>query len=309
MDENNKVTEVTASETKPEKKKRKRKFGDRKDGRKIRSLAPYDYVSPYIMVERNDASNFFRDTIFIEEMEKYIRAKKDEGLKSFGVMHVLIAAYVRLVSQKPRVNRFIGGQKIFARDIIEVNLAIKPEMNENSTDTVIKMRFQPTDTVYDVYRVIEDTINEARKPENTGFDNTAKIINYVPGLVKKNLVWLLKLLDYFGLLPKALTEVSPFHGSMFITSMGSLGIPPIYHHLYNFGNVPVFISFGRKYSKNELADDGTVVKRRCIDYCAVLDERICDGFYYSGALKYFKSLLNHPAVLDNPPDTVVEDVD
>lgn len=307
MDENNKITEA-AVETKPEKKKRKRRFGDRKDGRKIRSLAPYDYVSPYIMVERNDASNFFRDTLFIEEMEKYIRGKKDEGLKSFGVMHVLIAAYVRLVSQKPRVNRFIGGQKIFARDIIEVNLAIKPEMNENSTDTVIKMRFQPTDDVYDVYRVVENTINEARKPENSGFDNTAKIINYVPGLIKKNLVWLLKLLDYFGLLPKALTDVSPFHGSMFITSMGSLGIPPIYHHLYNFGNIPIFFAFGKKYKENEIADDGSVIAHRYVDFRFTCDERIADGHAYASALKELSQIVKRPEQLDAKPEKVLEDI-
>ena len=53
-------------------------------------------------------------------------------------------------------------------------------------------------------------------------------------------------LEESGLLPRALTDLSPFHGSLYITSMASLGIPPIYHHLYDFGNVPVFCSFGKK---------------------------------------------------------------
>ena len=125
----------------------------------------------------------------------------------------------------------------------------------------------------------------------------------------KNAVWLLKLFDYFGLLPKSLIEVSPFHGSMFITSMGSLGVPPVYHHLYNFGNIPVFLSFGAKYKKNELKEDGTVVQRKYIDYKVVCDERICDGFTLASGFKLMKSYLKNPHVLDEVPGTVYHDVD
>ena len=96
---------------------------------------------------------------------------------------------------------------------------------------------------------------------------------------------------------------------MFITSMGSLGIPPIYHHLYNFGNVPVFIAFGAKRRENLLNDDATVTKKRMVDVTFVLDERICDGHYYAASLKLFKRLMADPYKLDTPPETVNEDID
>ncbi len=307
----NQLTEIqTAPEIQkqPVRKKYRRRFGDRKDGRRLRSLKPYNYISPYIMVERNDSSNMIRDAFETTEVDRYIREKREQGMKSFGIMHVLLAAYVRLVSQKPRINRFINGQKIFARFGIQVNLAVKPEMTEDSVDTVVKMRYERTDTAKEVYEKTCQTIEEALSGENS-FDQTAKLLNYIPGLIKKNVVFLLKLLDYFGLLPRALTDVSPFHGSMFITSMGSLGIPPIYHHLYNFGNVPVFISFGRRRAQNELTDDGTVVKRHYVDYTIVTDERICDGFYYATCLRFMKRILQNPWLLDAPPVNVYEDVE
>ena len=307
----NQLTEIqTAPEIQkqPVRKKYRRRFGDRKDGRRLRSLKPYNYISPYIMVERNDSSNMIRDAFETTEVDRYIREKREQGMKSFGIMHVLLAAYVRLVSQKPRINRFINGQKIFARFGILVNLAVKPEMTEDSVDTVVKMRYERTDTAKEVYEKTCQTIEEALSGENS-FDQTAKLLNYIPGLIKKNVVFLLKLLDYFGLLPRALTDVSPFHGSMFITSMGSLGIPPIYHHLYNFGNVPVFISFGRRRAQNELTDDGTVVKRHYVDYTIVTDERICDGFYYATCLRFMKRILQNPWLLDAPPVNVYEDVE
>ena len=143
---------------------------------------------------------------------------------------------------------------------------------------------------------------------DSDFDNTARIINYIPRLIKKFAIWFLKTLDYFGLLPRFLLNVSPFHGSMFITSMGSLGIPPIYHHLYNFGNVPVFISFGAKKSVNEIDDNGQVIKRKYVDYTVVTDERICDGYYFASTLKILRGCLRHPERLDTPPEQVIEDI-
>ena len=115
-------------------------------------------------------------------------------------------------------------------------------------------------------------------------------------------------MDYFGLLPKFLLELSPFHGSVFFTSMGSLGIPAIIHHLYDFGNLPVFIAFGCKYRRNEIASDGTVVQKKYVDMGFCLDERICDGFYYAAVLKYLRRLLAHPERMDVPPETVVKDI-
>ena len=84
--------------------------------------------------------------------------------------------------------------------------------------------------------------------------------------------------------------------------MGSLGIPAIVHHLYDFGNLPVFIAFGCKYRRNEIASDGTVLKRKYVDMSFNLDERICDGFYYASALKYLRRVLADPHRLDTPPE-------
>ena len=290
-------------------KKRKRRLGDRKDGRRLRTLAPYFGILPYFMVERNDASNYFSDSFDITAVEQYVKEKKAQGLKNFGIMHVLIAAYVRQLARRPRLNRFLSGSKIYFRKGIVVNLVVKPEMSENAVDTAVKMYFKPGHTATEVYEIIQSTIHEALSAEENPFDAVARILNYIPGLVKKFAVWFLKMLDYFGLLPSFLTGVSPFHGSMIITSMGSLGIPPIYHHLYNFGNIPVFLSFGRKETKYVTQADGSVRKQRYVDYKLVIDERICDGFYYASALKVFKKILENPWVLDEELTEIVEDQD
>ena len=312
MEENKLQTPETTPETVPaQTKKRKRRFGDRSDGYRLRSLQPMSKVSPYIMPNRSGASVYFHESIEITEAENYIRKKRNQGLKNFGFMHLLLAAYVRVISQRPQANRFLSGQRVYSHgDDIVVNLTIKREMTLEAEETIVKMHFTPTDTAGDIYYKLQKLIEENKEVNpDSNFDNTAKIFNYIPGLVLKFAIWFLKLLDYFGLLPKKLIEVSPFHGSMFITSMGSLGVPPVFHHLYDFGNIPVFLSFGAKYKKTELKPDGTPVQKKYIDYNIVCDERICDGFYLASSFKLFKTYFRNPHILDEKPATVAHDVD
>lgn len=94
-----------------EKQKRKRRFGDRNDGRLLRSLSPMMKLMPYIMPQRCDACNSFRGVVDVGTVEKYVREKRAEGKANFTVMHVLLAAYVRLVSQRPGLNGLSWARK------------------------------------------------------------------------------------------------------------------------------------------------------------------------------------------------------
>ena len=286
-------------------------WGDRNDGRKVRTLAPMAQITAYFQWERNICSNLFEESFEITNIDRYIRQKRREGLKDFGITHVLLAAYVRGVAKYPQLNRFINGQKVYSRgEDIEYCMVIKKEMTVDSPDTSIKVHLNPRDTAEDVYHKLNAAVEKVKATQelDQGIDNLIQYLNLIPSIVLKFVVWLLKLLDYFGLLPRFLTELSPFHGSLFFTSMGSLGIPPIYHHLYDFGNIPVFGAFGMKRKALEVLEDGSVVQRKYVDVKFVLDERICDGYYYATFFKYYKRLLAHPEVLDNPPEEVVQDI-
>ena len=253
-------------------------WGDRSDGRKLRSLDPMAVVANYIMPTRVGSSNFIRES----------------------------------VAKYPALNRFLSGQQVYSRDDdIQFCMVVKTSMDTSAPESITKLHLKPTDTIEDIYEKLNKGISEIQGQAIGGsdFDKTAKALSYIPGVLFKFAIWLLKTIDYFGFLPKFLLEVSPFHASIFFTSMGSLGIPPIVHHLYDFGNMPVFVAFGCKYHKNEVLDDGTVVRRKYIDYTVNTDERICDGFYYATTLKHLKRLLSHPEQLDKPAPVVNHDVD
>ena len=287
-------------------------WGDRSDGRKIRTLAPMAQITAYFQVERNTCSNLFEESFEITHIDRYIRQKRKEGYTDFGITHVLLAAYVRGVAKYPQLNRFISGQKVFSRgNDIQYCMVVKKDMTLESPDTSIKVHLTPHDSAIDVYHKLNAAVEEVKKSQelDSSLDNLIMYLNMIPSVVLKFVVWLLKLLDYFGLLPKFLLELSPFHGSLFFTSMGSLGIRPIYHHLYDFGNIPAFGAFGCKRRAMEVQEDGSVVQRKYIDVKFVLDERIVDGYYYATFFKYYRRLLAHPEVLDAPPEEVIRDID
>jgi len=291
--------------------KRKRRLGDRYDGRKIRTLEPMQYVVPFVMKTRNDASNLFQSKVELGRIDNYIHAKRhDEGLDGFGFMHIMAAAYVRLCSQRPGCNRFIAGQRIFQHEEIILNMMVKKSMELNSQESAIKVVFQPEDDIYVVYKKMEEAIKVARQEgDTTNLDFVSRSLRWMPNVIFRWFVGFMGFLDYFGIMPKIIHEASPFHGSIFISNLGSLGIPPIYHHLYNFGTVPTFITFGAKHTDYLPGKDGTWEKHRYIDFTVTSDERITDGQYLASSFKYLEWLFRHPDELDHPPEQVIEDVD
>lgn len=287
-------------------------WGDRSDGRRIRTLSPMAQITAYFQVERNTCSNLFEESFEISHVERYIRQKRREGMTDFGITHVLLAAYVRGIAKYPQLNRFISGQKVYSRGTdIQYCMVVKKEMSVEAPDTSIKVHLHPGDTARDVYEKLNAAVESVKntKELDSSFDDLVMALTMIPSVFMKFTVWLLKLLDYFGLLPKFLLELSPFHGSLFFTSMGSLGIKPIYHHLYDFGNLPIFGAFGMKRKALEVQEDGSVVQRKYIDVKFVTDERIVDGYYYATFFKYFRRLLAHPELLDLPPAEIVQDID
>ena len=291
--------------------KRKKRFKDRKEGRLLRTINAMNKFMPFIMPMRCDAQNTFAETLDVTRADAFIKDMIAAGYENFSFLHVMLAAYVRTVSQKPGINRFVSGQRIYARNNIEVVMTIKKEMTMESPETCIKVYFEPDDTIEEIYDKFNAVVAKEKANAELGsdFDKTANTLASLPRPIIRAVVRILNWMDYHGWLPKFLTGVSPFHGSMIITSMGSLGIKPIYHHIYNFGNLPIFVAYGIKRTVKEPQADGTTRTRRLIDLKVVTDERICDGYYFASAFKLMRRYAENPSLLQKRPEEVFEDID
>ncbi len=289
--------------------KYKRRFGDRKEGRLLRSLPAFAKFVPFIMPTRNDACNQYEESFEVSDVDRRLRKLRVDGYKGIGILHFIIAAYIRGVSMLPGMNRFVVGRRIYARDNIEVVMTVKRSLAIDATETTIKVVFEPTDTIFDVYRKMSEKIDEIKTVEgNNNTEDVAEAMCKAPRFLLRFALTILRIMDYFGWLPQSLLDASPFHGSMIITDLGSLRIGPIYHHIYNFGTLPVFISFGAKRHAYELDRHGNMVDRKYVDCKFVMDERTVDGHYYAQFLQAFRYICLHPEIVETPPSKVVEDV-
>ena len=290
-------------------KQYKRRPGDRKEGRLLRSIPGFSKFIPFIMPQRNDRSIHYAESFEITKLDRRLRELRVSGYKGIGILHFMIATYIRTVSMLPGINRFVVGRRIYARNDIEVVMAVKRDMSLNAPETTIKVHFEPTDTSFDVSRKLNEKIDEIKTSDDTnGTEDFADAVARLPRFLIRFAIAILRMMDYFGWLPASLTEISPFHGSMIITDLGSLRIGPVYHHIYNFGTLPVFIAFGAKYHKYEVNRHGQVEDHKYVDAKMVLDEGTVDGHYYAQLLRAFRYIFDHPEVVENPPSRVIEDV-
>lgn len=287
--------------------KRKRRFGDRKDGYRLRKADPFFKIIPHIMPHRHDAQVFFEDSIDLKNAHILIKQLRKEGYK-LGFLQLLIAAMVRTISQKPKINRFVVGRKTYARNEISFSIAVKKEMSEDSEETTIKLKFEPDMTLYEVIDIINKAIDENKGQDTeNNTDIAAKVLTFLPGFLLRFAMFLIRFLDNRGLLPRFLTELSPFHSSAFITDLGSLGIKPVYHHIYNLGTNTIFIAFGTRTKTREIDSSNNISIKKTMDLKIVGDERVVDGYYFAKAIRLSKELLERPEILLTKPETVIED--
>ncbi len=280
---------------------------DRYDGWRVKPADPVMDLVPYVLRTRIDSQVLFEDEIPLAGIDEFIKQYAAD-IPGVSIMHILIAAMVRQISQRPYLNRFIVHNKLYAHNSIKVSVAIKRGLSDKGGEAVIKPEFEPEDTVVDIVRKIEAEM-EATKPKDAenDTDKTAKILGKIPSWIKRPFVNLMYRFDRHGMLPKAIEEASPWHTSAWLTNIGSLGIDSVYHHLYEFGTCSLFVAMGKKNREVITDADGNERVEKSIRLRFVTDERICDGHYYAVSMRYFKKLLLKPEQLLKPPHEVVYD--
>ncbi|MDP4239540.1 MAG: 2-oxo acid dehydrogenase subunit E2 [Bacteroidota bacterium] len=282
-------------------------LGDRYDGWRLRKVDPMFSVAPFILKSRVDSQVLFEIKVPIEHIEKFIRLHKEE-IPGLSIMHVVIAALVRLMSQRPNLNRFVVWHKIFARNHMNFSIAVKRSLSDTGEETIIKPYFLPGDTLQDIVRKTNlELANTQKDIQDNSTDSLSRILGFFPDFMLRSLVFVFTYLDKIGLMPRSFNHASPFHASFFLTNLGSIGIESIYHHLYEFGTCSLFVAMGKKTKESFLEKDGEVKTQKSILLKFVLDERICDGFYYARSMRTLEKILSEPSELLIPPKKVFVD--
>ncbi len=282
-------------------------FGRRADGRRIRQIDPIVRMTPFLMPMRCDAQVFLEHRLDYEMLARYIAKKASEGEK-ITFMQIVVAAYVRGVSQHPEINRFIKNKEYYSRNNLSVAYTILKEMqNHDSEETAVRVLFDPSDTLFDVRDRMNDEVEKNRGAETDTFLlKLARAVLAIPGLTTA-IVAVVRLLDRYGIAPRVLLEELPFYSSMFITNNASIGLHHVWHHIYNFGTVSMFIGMGSVLKEATVDAEGRTRMKRWLPIGITVDERVCSGAHYAAFFADVVRLLNHPEQLEVPPEEVKYD--
>ena len=269
-------------------------FTKRPDGRLVDDVAPYRRIMPYLMRGRNESAVYFEQHVDLTRTEAFVEqfnaAHPDTKITLF---HLVTWGIVRTLADRPNLNRFVAGGRIYQRDGIWVSYAAKKVLAEGSPLVVLKRRFDPAQAFENMVADMWGDLRVGRSDAESTTDKELDVLLRLPGLGLRVFLALERLADALGLLPRVFIENDPMFASVMIANLGSLRMDAAFHHLYEYGNIPVFCVIGRSHEEPVVVE-GSVVPRRTAVLRFSYDERVEDGLYAQHALADFQRLVEDP---------------
>ena len=288
--------------------KKKKKWGDRPDAVWLKDLPSLNRIMPGIMPNRADNEAFISVDVDYAPLKAYLE-RKNEGLTEdkYTFFHLIVAAIGKAFVLRPKMNRFICNRKVYQKDDITVGFVVKKQFNDNAHESLALFKYDQQETLDSFHTKIVKVIHSGKSDQevdtSTDFmDLLCKLPQWVVNLIVDTILWL----DKRGWVPQSIVGTDPNHASIFLSNLGSIGLEVGYHHLVNWGTNSCFIVVGKKHMKMIHHPDGTQELKEVIPLGITLDERIADGYYYSGTVALVRKLLENPALLEAPADTPVE---
>ncbi|MDT8716296.1 2-oxo acid dehydrogenase subunit E2 [Clostridium sp. 19966] len=280
----------------------------RRDGILLRNIDPMRQILPYLFRSRNGSIVYSPEAVEFDNAKALIKNlnKEDSSLR-VGTFEMVIAALVRTISQYPHLNRFVGGKKIYARKAISFSFVVLKIENGAQIETNSKVYFEKTDTIYEISKKINESIDLCLSDNSKNDDKLMAFVTKMPSVLTNLVTTSVRKMNDWGIIPMSLILTDPLYSTSYISNLGSIGHDALNHHLYEWGTTSLFVTMGKLNKINHLNADGSVSSKTILNLVVSVDERIADGVYLVKALKYFKSLLNKPEKLLTPPEYVVED--
>ena len=288
---------------------RAKKRGDRFDGYWLRDEAPaLGQFMAYLMPNRADNEAHITMDVDCRPLDAFLERKNaGHTEEKYTYFHIFLAAMVKCFVLRPRMNRFIAGNRLYMRDHISVSFVVKKRFEDKAEEGLAYKKYTEDDTIDTLHASILEEIRQCRREDvlDNSTDMMTKLLK-LPRWLLHIIVNILFELDRNGKVPYELIKADPNYSSIFLTNLGSIGLDSGYHHLNNWGTNSFFGVIGRKHLAPEWHEDGSCTVRPVISLGFTLDERIGDGFYYAGTVRLLKKLLENPELLELPFSTPVE---
>ena len=287
--------------------KQKRHRGDRKDGYLIRDIDPMHFFLAYLYRNRADNEAYISERIDLSGINAYLEKKNSAGpALPYTMFQVILAAFIKTVVLRPKMNRFIQGRRIYQRNEISAAFVVKKQFSDEAHEALAFLRFEEDATIDSIHEMISREITSCRSQKlDESTDAMVKLMK-LPRFLVSFIVWIVLKLDYYGRVPKDLIGSDPAYSTVWFSNVGSIKLKCGYHHLSNWGTNSVFCLIGEKKMSPVFGSGGDITMRETVDLGLTIDERIADGYYYAQTVRLLKKLLEHPELLELPADTAID---
>jgi hypothetical protein len=270
----------------------------RSDGELVRDVPAYRRIMPFLFPKRNESTAYFELTVDLTRTLPFIESFNSGRGNKATLFHYMLWCMVRTADEWPRLNRFIAGKRLYQRRGIWLSFSAKKSYEENSPVVAIKKQFNPKISFPELVDSLLIEIRHGKSDEMSRVDKELSFFLRLPRAILSIGVKVFNLFDYFGLLPASYIEGDPMYATAFVANLGGLGMDAAYHHLYEYGNIPIFITIGKVKPEVYRGDDGQAKFRDSVTMRFTCDERVEDGFYCARALNHLKSLIEDPVFLE-----------
>lgn len=266
-------------------------FWGRKDGDLVRDVPAYRRIMPYIMRGRNESAVYFEQRVDARAALAFVDEWNARGKTKISFFHLLVWALVQTFHERPRLNRFTRGGRLYQRRGFWLSYSAKKRMDDASPVVVVKQRFEPGSGFSSLVETMAEGVQQARSDVRSHVDKELSLVLRLPEPLLSFFVRMMMWLDIWNLLPHAFVRNDPMYASVFLANLGSLKMEAAFHHLYEYGTIPVFGTIGRFEDAVVSDGNGGVRIQRQVVLKWTFDERVEDGLYCVRALERLQELL------------------
>ena len=283
-------------------------MGDRFDATYLKDVDSMHFIMPFMYPDRCDNQAFFTFKIDLTNLNAYL-AKKNADIPEYkyNMFQCVAAAALKTIFLRSKLSIFIHNRKMYRRNEVSAAFTVKQEFADNGGEVLAFLHAKPEWTIDDVHNEIH---RQLLKLKTKGYaDESTSIIdklNKAPKWITRPLISGICRLEKIGLIPPAMVETDPYHSSIVLANLGSIGLPNGYHHLTNWGTTSMFLLIGT-IGRLPFYENDTVTFRDGVEIGFTVDERIADGFYFARSIKMLQLFLDQPELLERPMNEKLSD--
>ena len=280
----------------------------RSDATYIKDCDGMHFIMPFILPGRTDNQAFFTFQIDLTNLNEFIRKKNESNPDyKYNMYQCIVTAVLKIITLRSKLSVFIHDKRMYMRNEVSAAFTVKQEFTDKGGEVLCFIHSKPEWNIDDVHNELKRQLlklkDRSYKDESSSFMDK---FNRLPKFISRPLMDLVCFLEKVNLVPKALIETDPYHSSVVLANLGSIGLPEGYHHLTNWGTTSIFVVVGQA-GRMPFFENDQVVFKDGVKLGFTIDERIADGYYFSKSMKMMKMFLEEPELLERPLNEKLSD--